>query len=129
METKRYNKFFTKGILNDLKKYPLYSQDGKGKNAKCICKFFCCCFTWYILEGSEENGDLILFGITVNESTGECEYGYISANELTDIKINIPVKIKSGQKVYIPVTVERDRYFEPEPLKDIDSDILQNFLN
>lgn len=47
-------------------KYPLYSQDGKGSNAKCICKFFFGSFTWYITEMSFEGDDLIMYGITEN---------------------------------------------------------------
>ena len=33
-------KLITKAIENQIKKYPLYSQDGLGENAKVIVKFF-----------------------------------------------------------------------------------------
>lgn len=95
-------------------KYPLYSQDGKGRNAKCICKFFFGSYTWYITEMSFEGNDLIMYGITKNQYG--CEYGYISYNEISQVKYwGIPC-------------VERDRYFGQPLLKDIKDTELQNFL-
>lgn len=46
-------KLITKKIENELAKYPLYSQDGKGKEAVAICKFFLQGFTWYVLEAQK----------------------------------------------------------------------------
>lgn len=85
-------KLFTKEIENALKKYGYCSQDGKGLEAKVIARFFggSSC-TWYILEGTEEHD--ILYGLA---SIGYgFEYGYISRNELENLKfppLNLPVE-------------------------------------
>ena len=34
-----------------LKSYPLYSQDGKGKDAVCVAIFFIGHVRWFVLEG------------------------------------------------------------------------------
>ena len=61
-------KLVTKEVEKRLQKYPLYSQDGKKKEAICVVKFFMCGvnYTWYVLEADLENK--ILFGITINTS-------------------------------------------------------------
>jgi hypothetical protein len=92
-------------------KYPLYSQDGKGQNAKCICKFFFGNYTWYITEASFEGDDLMMFGVTVCD--GEAEFGYISYNELEQLKWH-------GW-----ACVERDRYFKKQKLSEIEDEVLQ----
>ena len=37
-----------------LKSYPLYSQDGKGKDAVCVAIFFIGHVRWFVLEGQPE---------------------------------------------------------------------------
>ena len=97
-------------------KYPLYSQDGKGDEAIATAKFFMCMgsWTWYVLEYNTEDKDTC-FGVVVN-GYGECEYGYFSLKELQS------VRNRWG------LGVERDMYFEPTPLKDINDEYLQEFL-
>ena len=94
--------------------YPLYSQDGKGKDAICIVKFFFGCWTWYILEGNKENRDFMMFGIVINGMDNE--YGYVSLSELEDINVH-------GFKIELVLK------FKEKPLKDIDDDQLQAFLS
>lgn len=108
-------KLMTKAIENKLAKYPLYSQDGKRENAICIVKFFLCVgsWTWYILERENDT----LYGITIN-GEGEGEFGYISLNELQNLRAT-----------RLGLSVERDIYFEPTKLKDIKDSNLQRFLN
>lgn len=53
---------FTDEVNKALKKYPYRSQDGKGKDAKVICRIFGGCYTAYILEADEREDD-ILYGI------------------------------------------------------------------
>lgn len=79
------NRLITPELREAFAAYPLYSQDGKQKDAVCVCAFELANIHWYILEGQEEGGDFTLFGIV----TGMCEteYGYISANGLADISV------------------------------------------
>lgn len=100
-------KLMTKAIENKLAKYPLYSQDGKGKDAKVIVKFFYGSYTWYVLEGEKhENGDFTFFGI-VDNNYGR-EYGYFTLSQLESVK-------RFGYPV-----VERDRYFDAKSVAEID---------
>lgn len=90
----------TNTIKKDLEKYPLYSQDGKGDDAKVICKFFLSNLTWYVLEGQAINNgqDFEFFGIVDN--SGEKEYGYFTLNQLLSLRSMGCLK------------VERDMYFD-----------------
>lgn len=58
-------KLSTKELVERFKKYPLYSQDGKGMESTVLVKYFnpCGVGTWLITEAEEqENGDWLLFG-------------------------------------------------------------------
>jgi len=59
-----------------LKDYPLYSQDGNGKEAICRAIFAIGSARWFILEGEREGDDTIMFGIVIGLL--EDEYGYVS---------------------------------------------------
>lgn len=94
--------------------YPLYSQDGKGTNAVCVAKFFIGNWTWYILEGSFEGGDFMMYGIIINSLY--TEYGYVSLNEMETVNIHGCI-------------IERDLYFKEQSLKNIDDKQLQEWLS
>ena len=98
-------KLITMKIENELAKYPLYSQDGKGENATVICKFFLQGYTWYVLEAQKNGNDYEFFGIVDGEFK---EYGYFTLSQLQQ------VRGRWG------LTVERDMYFKPTKVKDID---------
>lgn len=87
--------------------FPLYSQDGKGKSAKVVAKYFMPAGrgTWYALEGQEqEGGDFLFFGYI---SIFDGEFGYWTLSQLEEIEI--PVKIEGiGTGL---VKIERDLYF------------------
>ena len=92
-------KLMTKEIEKKLTKYPLYSQDGKGKNAEIVCKFFNPYGrgTWYVLEGEkQENGDWMFFGIV---DLLDREYGYFTLSQLQSVRLPFGLGI------------ERDMYF------------------
>lgn len=97
-------KLITKKIEKDLAKYPLYSQDSKGKEAVAICKFFLQGFTWYVLEAQKNGNDYEFFGIVDGL---EKEYGYFTISQLQSLR---------GRW---GLTVERDMYFKPTKVKDI----------
>jgi len=95
-------KLMTKEIEKKLEKYPLYSQDGKGDNAKVLCKFFAPWgrWTWYVTEGNKlDNGDWEFFGIVVGDYF--TELGYFTLSELESIR------------GWGGLGIERDRYFSP----------------
>ena len=94
-------KLITKEIERKIKKYPLYSQDGKGDEAIVIAKFFPPWggMSFYATEGHmvEGSGDIEFFGLITN--CGEAEYGYFNLYQLEDIRGPWGLK------------VERDLYF------------------
>jgi len=81
----------------------LYSQDDNPDPTVWV-KFFTpdAQFTWYI---TEFDGKDLLFGLTVNGE--EEELGYVSLTELT--------ALRGG----LGLPVERDLYFEPQPLSKV----------
>ena len=92
-------KLLTKEIIENLKKHPLYSTDGKDKK-ECIVKFFnpMGSGTWYVFEGQEqEDGDWLFFGLV---DLFEKELGYFTLSELQSV--NLP----------FGMGIERDMYFE-----------------
>lgn len=58
-----------------------------------ICKFFnpCGAGTWYVIEGQEEEGDFIFFGLV---DLHEKEFGYFSLKELESTKLPLGMKIE-----------------------------------
>ena len=82
---------------------PLDANEKQGTDALAIVKFFTPdgSWTWY---ASEFDGDDIFFGLAV---CFEPELGYFSLCELRSVR----------GKLGLPV--ERDRYFEPTPLREL----------
>lgn len=52
------------------KDFPLYSQDGRGKEAVCVAIFTIGNARWFVLEGSKEGDDTIMFCIVVGLAEG-----------------------------------------------------------
>lgn len=77
----------TKEIEKKLGRYPLYSQDGKGKDAEVICKFFTpdSSFTWLVLEGDPCGDDWEFFGAVQNYPY-DWEYGYFTLSQLKQVR-------------------------------------------
>ena len=99
-------KLITKEIEKRIEKYPIYSQDGKNKDALVIAKFFHPWggYTWYVLEGEKlDNGDIQFYGY-VDGQFGE--YGYFTLSELESVR-------------YMGLGVERDMYFKPCKLSEV----------
>ena len=93
-------KLMTKELEEKFKRYPLYSQDGKGKDAKIVVKYFNPFGrgTWLITEGEkQEDGDWLFFGY--------ChifcwEWGYITLSELESVGyIERNLYLKDGTKI------------------------------
>lgn len=79
-------KLMTKGIEKKFEKFTLYSQDGKGLDAKVVVKYFnpTGAGTWLITEGEkQEDGDWLLFGYC---HIFEWEWGYVALSELQSFK-------------------------------------------
>ena len=61
----------TSQLERRFKKFPLYSQEGKGDDAIVVAKFFCSWngWVWYVTEGKKgTSGDWIFFGKVVEIS-------------------------------------------------------------
>lgn len=113
-------RLMTTQLAEALEGYPLYSQDGKGKEAVCRAVFALGSVRWFILEGNKEYDDVILFGIVIGLM--EDEYGYISLNELSDVELDL-----SAQGLG-KLQVRQQQDFNPVPLKQIQDSRLQEFL-
>lgn len=111
------NSYHLEDVLRD---FPLYSQDGKGKEAVCCAIFFIGNVRWFILEGNRDSRDTTLFGIVIGLM--EDEYGYFSLNEMQQIKLDLTNK---GMGV---LRVEQVVNFKPTALKLIPDLGLQDFL-
>ena len=113
-------RLMTTQLAEALEGYPLYSQDGKGKEAVCRADFALGSVRWFILEGNREDDVVILFGIVIGLM--EDEYGYISLNELSDVELDLSAQGLSK------LQVRQQQDFNPVPLKQIQDSRLQEFL-
>ena len=113
-------RFMTPQLAEALKDFPLYSQNGKGKEAVCRTIFALGSIRWYILEGETEGKDTILFGIVFGMM--EDEYGYISLNELSEVELDY---MKQG---FGKLQVRQQEDFKPAKLGQLKDDRLQRFL-
>ncbi len=97
-------KMVTKEVEKLFNKFPLYSQDGKGDDAKVLVKFFNPYGdgSWYVLEAGKplEDGDRELFVYGVMHQEGE--YGYMMLSDFTKTTVRI-----GGCRL----PLERDVYF------------------
>ncbi len=78
-------------IEKKLAKYPLYSQEDQGFDARIVVKYFDIFGggTWLITEGTYENGRWLFFGyITLDGVTWE--WGYVYLNELLQLNVKFP---------------------------------------
>lgn len=97
-------KLLTQEVKRRLK--PLYSTDGHASETRIAVKFFTpdSHFTWYVIEGEEqENGDWLFFGLCCGMDS---ELGYVTLSQLQSIR----------GKLGLPV--ERDRHFGDHLLKE-----------
>ena len=90
----------TKEIIERFKKYPLYSQDGKGEESVVLVKYFnpCGSGTFLITEAEQQEcGDWLLFGYC---HIFEWEWGYLLLSELQNLKL--PFGLTIERDLYIP---------------------------
>ena len=111
-------RLITPRLAERFKDYPLYSQEGKGKEAVCVCVFFIGHIRWYVLEGQKVHDDFTLFAIVAGLQ--ETEYGYVSVNEMESIEVK-----RNG----IIFRITELLGYVPCPLKDIRDKELQDFLS
>lgn len=113
-------RLLTTQLQEALKGFPLYSQDGKGRDAVCRAIFALGSVRWFILEGEADGRDTILFGIVIGLMEGE--YGYISLNELSELSLDLtPQGLGKLQ-------VRQQPNFQPTPLRNLKDQRLQCFL-
>lgn len=96
-------KLMTGELEKEFEKYPLYSQDGKGGEAKVVAKFFSPvgAATWFVTEGEKKNGDWLFFGYANLGDDQNAEFGYFRLSDLENLRLPYGMGI------------ERDLYFEP----------------
>ena len=90
-------KLITKELEKKFKKYPFYSQDGLGGDAKVIAKFFnpVGVGTWLITEGNKlDNGDYEMFGYCHLGDDYNAEFGYVMLSDLENIKLPLGMGIE-----------------------------------
>lgn len=116
----KMNRLITPQVEEDFKDYPLYSQDGKKKDAVCVCAFGAGNVRWYAMEADIREDDTTFFGVV----TGlyETEYGYFSANEMANVKVNNPA-------LGVDIVVEQLPLLRNVPLGEIADSELQDFLS
>ena len=113
-------RLMTPQLVEALKDFPLYSQDGKGREAVCRAIFALGSIRWYILEGETEGKDTILFGIVIGMM--EDEYGYISLDELSEVELDLT------RQGFGKLQVWQQEDFKPAKLSQLKDDRLQHFL-
>ena len=111
----------TAELAEQLKDFPLYSQEGKQKDATCVCVFEIGLIRWYVLEGQPEGDDFTLFSIVVGMA--ETEYGYASVKEMEGITVD------GSQYGLGMLNIKQVPDFKPCPLAKIQDKRLQDFLS
>ena len=99
-------KLMTAELEKEFEKYPLYSQDGKGKEATVVVKYFNPCGkgTWLIIEAEkQDDGDWLLYGYC---NLFEWEWGYLWLSELESVELPYGL------------TIERETYNTKKKVKD-----------
>lgn len=110
-------KLLTKEIEEKFNKHPLGSQDGLGKDAEVLVKYFnpCGAGTWLITEAEKVEDDWILYGYC---HLTEWEWGTVSLNELQSIKgpfgIGIERDLYPGNDKYVKDFVKFDEDMDYE---------------
>lgn len=72
-------------LKEELKKYPLYSQEDKGLQKDLLIKYFNASGvgTWIVFEGQPEGDDIEFFGLV---NLAEWEFGYFTLNQLKELQ-------------------------------------------
>ena len=86
---------------------PLRSQEDAA-DPIAYAKFFLHSFTWFACEF---DGEDLFYGMVYSCHCPEGEYGYFSLEELEGLPLNLGI-------------VERDKYFSPSPMSEIDNPCL-----
>ena len=89
----------TKELEKKFRKYPLYSQDGKGMESDVIVKYFNPCGngTWLITEGEkQDDGDWVFYGYC---HLFEWEWGYVTLSELESVRL--PYDLRIEREIYV----------------------------
>lgn len=89
----------TKELEKKFKKYPLYSQDGKGMESDVVVKYFNPRGngTWLITEGEkQEDGDWVFYGYC---HLFEWEWGYVTLSELE--RVRLPYGLRIEREIYV----------------------------
>lgn len=100
-------KLITKELEELFKKYPIYSQEDKGGDAKVLVKFFnpTGVGTWYITEAEKgSNGKYLFYGYCHLGDDMFAELGYVNQEELE--KIKLPFGLTIERDMYLPKDIK-----------------------
>lgn len=105
-------KLVTEAILKALRKTPYGSQDGSGRGARVIARYFVAHCTWYVLEDESYEKTGTVYGLA-NLGHG-WEYGPFSIPEIGRVSVPVSVRNMKGEVISIGLAeVERDRFVRP----------------
>lgn len=96
-------------LTDDIKRtLPQLNSQDSNTNPVCVLKYFLpdAGWTWYVVEGSERDGDWIFFGMVVSPMCPFGEMGCFSLSELMSVR---------GA---LGLSVERDLYWTPKPIRE-----------
>lgn len=104
-------KLITAEMVKQFKKFPMDSQDGKGKDSVILAKFFgggAC--TWLVTEAEEqEDGDWLFYGLA-NLGWG-WEWGSFLFSELKDLRF-LPFGLPIERDMYLKKGTTVKEYME-----------------
>lgn len=104
----------------ELSKMPkLYSTENVKLNDKIAQDhYFILSSDWWTFEYSPE--ERIFYGYAVlSEDTQNSEAGYISFDELKDLKVRVPVRLNGKEGYSMPVEVDRELDFIKRPFGEV----------
>lgn len=105
-------KLVTEEILKALRKTPYGTQDGAGRGAKVIARYFVAQCTWYVLEDESYEETGAVYGLA-NIGFG-WEYGTFSIREIESLSVPLHVMDENGNKILVGgARAERDRFVRP----------------
>lgn len=98
-------------------KYPIMSQDGKGREQIFQYKFFLGSACWFVLEGEDQEKDFNFFGVVMMDE--KPEYRYFKLSDLENLELKQKLKGSDGKPLTLKIQISRDYSFRPSKFGEI----------